>query len=93
MFHVENLVARSRKLLQPQVFSRNAQNGSTIACHISVLDIQGGPDVQMFALRMVTLATMLVLYRVSPVLGIAALSIGTGYIVGQRMRRPATASR
>ena len=47
----------------------------------------------MFALRMVTLATMLVLYRVSPVLGIAALSIGTGYIVGQRMRRPATASR
>ena len=47
----------------------------------------------MFALRMLTLATLLALYKVSPVLGIAALSIGTGYIVGQRLRRPATASR
>jgi hypothetical protein len=49
--------------------------------------------VQMFALRMLTLATLLVLYRVSPVLGIAALSIGAGYIVGQRIGRPATFSR
>lgn len=47
----------------------------------------------MFALRMLTLATLLVLYRVSPVLGIAALSIGAGYIVGQRIGRPATFSR
>jgi len=47
----------------------------------------------MFTLRMFTLATLLVLYRFSPVLGIAALSIGAGYIVGQRVRRPATATR
>jgi hypothetical protein len=47
----------------------------------------------MFALRMVALATLLVMYKASPVLGIAALSIGAGYILGQRIRRPATASR
>ena len=41
----------------------------------------------LFALRMVTLATLLGMYRVSPVLGIAALSIGAGFIVGQRFRR------
>ena len=52
------------------------------------------PEVAvMFALRMVTLATLLVMYKASPVLGIAALSIGAGYILGQRIRRPATASR
>jgi hypothetical protein len=44
-----------------------------------------------FALRMMILATLLAMYRVSPVIGIAALSIGTGFIVGQRLRRaPAT---
>ena len=47
----------------------------------------------MFALRMLTLATLLVMYRVSPVIGIAALSIGAGFIVGQRVRRTATAGR
>ena len=47
----------------------------------------------MFALRMVTLATLLVMYKASPVLGIAALSIGAGYILGQRIRRAATANR
>ncbi len=46
----------------------------------------------MFVLRMLVLATLLVLYKVSPVLGIAALSIGAGYIVGQRLR-PAAAGR
>jgi len=49
--------------------------------------------VQMFALRMLTLGTLLARYRVSPVTGIAALSIGAGYIVGQRVRRPATVNR
>ena len=49
--------------------------------------------MQMFALRMLTLGTLLAMYRVSPVLGIAALSIGAGYIVGQRVRRPATVNR
>jgi hypothetical protein len=44
-----------------------------------------------FALRMMMLATLLAMYRVSPMIGIAALSIGTGFIVGQRLRRaPAT---
>ena len=32
-----------------------------------------------------TLGTMLVLYKTSPVLGIAALSTGLGYIIGQRL--------
>ena len=41
--------------------------------------------MQLFALRMVTLGTMLVLYKTSPVLGIAALSTGLGYIIGQRL--------
>ena len=41
----------------------------------------------ILALRMTTLATLLAMYRVSPVLGIAALSIGAGFIVGQRVRR------
>ena len=45
----------------------------------------------MFALRMLTIATLLLMYRISPMIGIAALSIGTGFIVGQRVRRPATA--
>jgi hypothetical protein len=45
----------------------------------------------IFALRMMILATLLAMYRVSPVIGIAALSIGTGFTVGQRVRRaPAT---
>ena len=44
-----------------------------------------------FALRMIMLASLLGMYRVSPVIGIAALSIGAGFIVGQRVRRePAT---
>ena len=44
-----------------------------------------------FALRMMMLATLLAMYRVSPVIGIAALSIGAGFVVGQRVRRaPAT---
>jgi len=47
----------------------------------------------MFALRMLTLGTLLVMYRVSPVIGIAALSIGAGFIVGQRIRRTAAVSR
>jgi len=47
----------------------------------------------MFALRMVMLATLLAMYRVSPVIGIAALSIGAGFIVGQRIRRTAVTSR
>ena len=47
----------------------------------------------MFALRMLTLATLLLMYKVSPVIGIAALSIGTGFIVGQRVGRPAPATR
>jgi hypothetical protein len=46
--------------------------------------------VQVFALRMLTIATLLLMYKVSPVIGIAALSIGTGFIVGQRVPRPAT---
>jgi hypothetical protein len=41
----------------------------------------------LFALRMVMLATLLGMYRLSPVLGIAALSIGAGFIVGQRLQR------
>jgi hypothetical protein len=45
----------------------------------------------IFALRMTLIATLLAMYRVSPVIGIAALSIGTGFILGQRVRRaPAT---
>jgi len=44
--------------------------------------------MQMFGLRMMTLAVLLVLYRVSPVLGMTALAIGTGYVVGrQRVAR------
>lgn len=41
----------------------------------------------LFAMRMVTLATLLGMYRLSPVMGIAALSIGAGFILGQRLRR------
>ena len=45
----------------------------------------------ILAVRMLMLATLLAMYRVSPVIGIAALSIGTGFVVGQRLRRvPAT---
>ena len=49
--------------------------------------------MQLFALRMLTLATLLVLYKTSPVVGIAALAIGAGYIVGQRLHRPAAIER
>jgi hypothetical protein len=41
----------------------------------------------ILALRMMMLATLLAMYRVSPMIGIAALSIGAGFIVGQRVRR------
>jgi len=45
----------------------------------------------VLAVRMMTLATLLAMYRVSPMIGIAALSIGAGFVVGQRVRRaPAT---
>jgi hypothetical protein len=46
------------------------------------------------AFRLMMIATLLAMYRVSPVIGIAALSIGAGFIVGQRLRRvPAPAGR
>jgi len=47
--------------------------------------------MQMLALRMFTVATLLAMYKVSPVIGIAALAICAGFIVGQRVRRQATA--
>jgi hypothetical protein len=47
----------------------------------------------IFAFRMMMLATLLAMYRVSPVIGIAALSIGAGFILGQRVRRTAIARR
>ena len=40
--------------------------------------------VQMFGLRMMTLMVLLGLYRLSPVLGMTALAIGTGYVVGRQ---------
>lgn len=83
-------------MLKSEHFARNAHAGRRIAIHRGVHTVtvfyQEVP-VQMFALRMLTLGTLLAMYRVSPVIGIAALSIGAGYIVGQRVRRPATVNR
>jgi hypothetical protein len=42
--------------------------------------------VQLFAIRFAALGVLVGLYALSPVVGVAALATGFGFLLGQRMR-------
>jgi len=74
--------------------SENDQRWRTVCVDLNIsLYLRQGRPMRLLVLRLLLVTALIALYRVSPMLGVVALSIGFGYLAGLRAHGRRAASR